>query len=658
MTRFIKAIFILGIAVFAACTPKSAKYFAKAEVQYKQAEYQDAIENYQQSLSEGGDPEQCNYRIAESYRRSNRIQEAEPFYKKAIDAGVKDEEAHFFYANALKSVGNYEGATAQYKQYIKTGSNFDLINRAKKELENLSALQAIVDNKTYYKVENVGALNTSESEYAPFFFKDKLYFTTSRDAEKMYSQTGTGFTNIYEFIFDNVEQFSGQAMPLSDVINTDGAHEASCILTKDGKTMIFARGNTGAKKGPQDVQLFKSVLQADGKWGEPIMLAINDEKAWNACPALSLDEKTLYFASNRDVDGALGNIDIYKATLDANGEWANPVNVGAPINTRGNDMYPNIASNGTFYFSSDGHPSLGSLDIFYIKNEGGKLSIKNIGQPINTSYDDFGLVWKDSLNGYFTSNRVTDGAKGDDDIYAVKNTFWDRKAKYLVDGTAFGKSKKNPKYVLANALVYLMNCKGDTLKTAVADTEGNFQFELKPDSCYYLAAYADKYFAMPKSEWTPITMKTVPLRNLEIGENEIKKKAEVLLVKKERIVIVRNILYDYDKWNIRPDAAMELDTMVMLMNANPEINIELGSHTDERGSADYNRVLAQKRAQAAVDYIVAHGITKERIIAKGYGEDDPAIRGAKTEEQHQANRRTTFKVLNLFSDELEIKSEQ
>ncbi|HSY60615.1 MAG TPA: OmpA family protein [Cytophaga sp.] len=658
MTRFIKAIFILGIAVFAACTPKSAKYFAKAEEQYKQAEYQDAIENYQQSLSEGYDAAQCNYKIAEAYRRSNRIQEAEPFYKKAIDGGIKDEEAHFFYANALKSVGNYEGAAAQYKQYIKTGSNFDLINRAKKELENLAALQAVVDNKTYYKVENVSALNTSEAEYAPFFFKDKLYFTTSRDAEKIHAANGTGFTNIYEFIFDNVDQFSGQAVPLSDVINTDGAHEASCIFTKDGKTMIFARGNTGAKKGAKDVQLFKSVLQADGKWGEPVLLPINDEKAWSACPALSLDEKTLYFASNRDVDGALGNIDIYKATLDANGEWSNPVNVGAPINTRGNDMYPNIASDGTFYFSSDGHPSLGSLDIFYIKNEAGKLNIKNIGQPINTSYDDFGLVWKDSLNGYFTSNRVTDGAKGDDDIYAVKNTYWDRTAKYIVDGTAFGTSKKNPKYVLANALVYLLNCKGDTLQTAVADTEGNFKFELKPDTCYYLAAHADKYFAMPKADWTPITMKKVPLSKLEIGENEIKKKAEVTLVKKERIVIVRNILYDYDKWDIRPDAAIELDTMVMLMNANPEIRIELGSHTDERGSADYNRVLAQKRAQAAVDYIVAHGISKDRIVAKGYGEDDPAIRGAKTEEQHQTNRRTTFKVLNHFSDELEIKQGQ
>lgn len=655
MTRFIKAIFILGIAVFAACTPKSAKYFAKAELQYTQAEYQDAIENYQQALSEGGDPAQCNYKIAESYRRSNRIQKAEPFYKKAIEAGIKDEEAHFFYGNALKSVGNYEGAAAQYKQYIKNGSNFDLINRAKKELENLTALQAVVDNKTFYKVDNVGALNTSEAEYAPFFYKDKLYFTTSRDAEKMHAATGTGFTNIYEFIFDNVDEFSGQAMPLSDEINTDGAHEASCILTKDGKTMIFARGNTGAKKGPKDVDLYKTTLQADGKWSEPVLLAISDEKAWDACPALSLDEKTLFFASNRDADGALGNVDIYKATLDANGEWSNPVNVGAPINTRGNDMYPNVASDGTFYFSSDGHPSLGSLDIFYIKNEGGKLSIKNIGQPINTSYDDFGLVWKDSLNGYFTSNRETDVAKGDDDIYAVKNTYWDRTAKYILDGTSFGTSKKNPKYILANAMVYLMNCKGDTLKSVLADEEGKFQFELKPDSCYYLSAHSDKYFSVDRSRWTPISMPTVPLRKLEIGENEIKKKAEITLVKKERIIIVRNILYDYDKWNIRPDAAIELDTMIMLMKANPEINIELGSHTDERGSAEYNRVLSQKRAQAAVDYMIQHGIPKDKIIAKGYGEDTPAIKGAKTEEEHQINRRTTFKVLNHFSDELEIQ---
>ncbi len=656
MTRFIKAIFILGIAIFASCTPKSAKYFAEAEVQYKQAEFQHAIENYTQSLAEGGDPAQCNYRIAECYRRSNRIQDAEPFYKKAIDAGVKDEEAHFFYGNALKSVGNYEGAAAQYKQYIKNGSNFDLINRAKKELENLAALQAIVDEKNYFEVKNVSMLNTSEAEYAPYFFKDKLYFTTSRDAEKMHAATGTGFTNIYEFIFDGSDDTAGQTMPLPKTINTDGAHEASCIFTKDGKTMIFARGNTGSKKGPQDVQLFKSVLQADGTWGEAEILKINDEKAWNACPALSLDEKTLYFASNRENDAALGNIDIYKATLDENGGWSNAVNVGAPINTRGNDMYPSIAANGTFYFSSDGHPSLGSLDIFYIKKEAGKMSIQNMGQPINTSYDDFGLVWKDSLDGYFTSNRVNNGAKGDDDIYLVKNNYYNRTATYLVDGSSFGKSKANPKYILPGAAVYLLDEKGDTIQRTIADENGKFTFKVEPDKNYFLVSHMDKYFSHIKEEWTPFKIESIPFAKLAVGDNEFKKTAEVILVKKERIVIVRNILYDYDKWNIRDDAAKELDVIVELMQANPEINIELGSHTDERGSAEYNRALSQKRAQAAVDYIVAHGITKDRITAKGYGEDDPATKNAKTEDDHQANRRTTFKVLNHFSDELEIKS--
>lgn len=656
MTRLIQAIFILGFAAFVACTPKSAKSFAKAEVQYKQAEYQHAIENYQQSLSEGGDVAQCNYYIAESYRRSNRIQEAEPFYKKAIEAGIKDEEAHFFYANALKSVGNYEGAATQYKQYIKTGSNFDYINRAKKELENLKALQEIVEKETYYKVENIGQINSPEAEYAPYIYKNQLYFTSSRDAEKMHAATGTGFTNIHEYVFDGVEKFSGQSVPLSDVINTDGAHEASNILTKDGKTMIFARGNSGAKKGPKDVDLYITKLQSDGKWSEPVMLAINDPAAWDACPALSLDEKTLYFASNRDVDGALGNVDIYKATLDEKGEWSNPVNIGAPINTRGNDMYPSFNKDGKFYFASDGHPSLGSLDIFYVDPKEGKIA--NIGKPVNTSYDDFGLVWKDSLEGYFASNRIDNGAKGDDDIYFVRNTFWDRNAKYYVDGTSFGKSKKDPKAILPNAIIYLLSCKGDTLKSIVSDTEGKFEFELKPDTCYYLAAHSDKYFAMTKSEWVPVTVKSVPLKDLDVGDNEIKKKAEVLLVKKEEIIIVRNILYDYDKWDIRPDAAKELDVIVDLMIANPELKIELGSHTDERGSADYNRALAQKRAQAAVDYIVQHGVANDRIIAKGYGEDTPKIKGAKTEEDHQANRRTTFKVLNHYGDDKEIKTEE
>jgi len=461
----------MGIAVFTACTPKSAKYFAKAELQYKQAEYQHAIENYQQALSEGYDADQCNYYIAESYRRSNRIQEAEPYYKKAIDGGLQEEEAHFFYGIALKSVGNYQGAKAQFEEYIKNGTNFDYINRAKNELENLKALQKIVDNPSVYVIENVGPLNTEHAEYAPFFFKDKLYFTSARGAEKMHSATGTGFTDLYEYIFNDSTEFSGQATPLGPIINTDDAHEASCIFTKDGKTMIFARGNNGAKKGPKDVDLYMSKLQADGTWGEPVMLKINDELAWDACPALSLDEKTLYFASNRE--GGNGNVDIYKATLDANGEWANVENVGAPINTRGNEMYPYLSPKGVFYFSSDGHPSLGSLDVFYVKTAAGKTTIENVGKPINTSYDDFGLIWKDSLNGFFVSNRVNDGAKGDDDIYAFKDS---RRAIYCIDGMAYGRSKKNAQYILPGTDVYLMGESGDTIAHTIAGDSGKFEF--------------------------------------------------------------------------------------------------------------------------------------------------------------------------------------
>ncbi|MBC7450361.1 MAG: OmpA family protein [Cytophagales bacterium] len=655
MTRFIQAIFILGIAVFSACTPKSAKYFAKAEVQFKQAEYQNAIENYQQALSEGYDAGQCNYYIAESYRRSNRIQEAEPFYRKAIEAGVKDEEASFFYANALKSVGNYEGAATQYKDYIKNGSNFDYINRAKSELENLKALQKIVERDPTHKIDNIAQLNTPNAEYAPFFFKNKLYFTTSRDAEKMHAATGTGFTDIYEYTFDGSDNFSGQAVALDKIINSEGAHEASCILTKDGKTMIFARGNNGATKGPKDVDLYKSVLLSNGKWSEPVMLNINDPLAWDACPALSADEKTLYFASNRD--GGSGNVDIYKATLDGNGDWSNPVNIGAPVNTRGNEMYPYVDKKGTFYFSSDGHPSLGSLDVFYIKKDAaGKTSIENIGKPINSSYDDFGIVWKDSIDGYFASNRPDMGAKGDDDIYHVRDTYWDRKAAYLVDGSAFGTSKKVAKYILPGANVYLLDEKGVPLDTMVADAEGKFKFDVKPDKKYFLSAQKEAYFAQVKENWVPVTVVSVPFDKLKPGTNEIKKTAEVKLVKKEEIIIVRNILYDYNKWDIREDAAKELDVIVELMKINPEVRIELGSHTDERGSSDYNRALSKKRAQSAVDYIVAHGITQNRIVAKGYGEDSPFIKGAKTEEDHQANRRTTFKVLNHYSDTVEIRT--
>jgi peptidoglycan-associated lipoprotein len=305
------------------------------------------------------------------------------------------------------------------------------------------------------------------------------------------------------------------------------------------------------------------------------------------------------------------------------------------------------------YFSSDGHVTFGQLDIVYAKEVNGKMTIENIGQPLNTSFDDFGIVFRDSTSGYFVSNRP-DG-EGDDDIY---HFYDDRSAKYCIDGLALGSAKKNPQYVLPGTKVYLLAENGDTIARTVAADSGKFELcDIKPNTQFYLVAQKDGYFNQTKEDYVPVKIDEVPFGDLEPGENIIKKKATVKLVKLEQIVIVKNILYDYDKWNIRPDAAIELDKIVELMANNPQIKIELGSHTDERGSLEYNQKLAQKRAESAVKYIISKGISADRIFAKGYGESEPAIKNAKTEEEHQINRRTTFKVLNHFDDALEIKVE-
>jgi peptidoglycan-associated lipoprotein len=352
---FYRAIAFLFI-VLSGCN--SAKHnYTLGKKKYVQAEYQLAIERFKEATTKGKlsskDRGDANYMIAESYRRSNRIQDAEPYYKKALGSNVEAEEASFYYGYALKAAGNYEAAKNQFEAYAAKGTNFDFINRAKSEVENLKVLSSIAEKKSYYKIENVEKLNTSNPEYSPFFLNksNKLYFTSARESGKVYNATGTGFTDIYEYVFDGGDKFSGQAIRLPDVINTKDAHESSAIFTKDGKTMIFSRGNDGSKKGRQNVDLFTSTLEKDGTWSEPEMLAISDPNAWDSSPALSSDGKTLYFASDRESADAKGGSDIYKATRNSKGEWGNIKNLGAPVNTRGNDMYPYETTNGDLYFS-------------------------------------------------------------------------------------------------------------------------------------------------------------------------------------------------------------------------------------------------------------------------------------------------------------------
>ncbi len=650
MNKIISGSIFAFAFIIISCTPKATKYLNKGKKDFEEAEYQFAIENFQTALSKGAAANDCNYYIAESYRRSNRIHESEQFYKKAVDGGTTEEDAYFYHAMALKANGNYESATSQFKNYISIGTNFDLINKAKAELVNLQVISDIISKKSYYKVYNIEKLNTEEAEYSPYFYNDKLYFTSSRGADKMHAATNTGFTDLYEYIFDGSDKFSGQAKRLSDEINSVDAHDASCLFTDNGKTMIFSRGNDGSKKGAKDVQIYSSKIGEDGKWTQAVPIeSINDINAWNSCPALSSDGKTLYFASNRE--NGLGGADIYKSEKQADGNWGTPVNVGAPINTKGSEWFPYISPEGVFYFSSDGHPTLGAMDLFRVKVEGGKSTVENLGTPTNTSYDDFAIFYKDSTVGFFTSNRP--GGKGDDDIYEFLDESKIKFAHYILDLTSLFK-RDSSETILDNTTVKILNDKGDVVETVSTDSIGKYRKEMEPGT-YKLVATKDGYLTDNRE----VVISKVSNDLLKAGDNDIVTSVKVVLMKKEITpetveLLIKNIYYDYDKADIRPDAAIELNKLVALLKDNEDVKIELGSHTDERGSDRYNESLSQRRAQSAVNYIISKGIAKDRVKAKGYGESKLKIKDAKSEEDHQTNRRTTFKITSVGESKVKI----
>jgi peptidoglycan-associated lipoprotein len=658
--------------IFNGCTSPATRSFNKGKAKFDQAEYQPAIENFRQALAKGAPAGPSNYYIAESFRRSNRIQEAEPHYKAAVEAKTTEEDAYFWYAYALKSTGNYEAAENQFEDYLKLGTNFDYINRAKNELENLKVLNEIVNKKNFYEIKNMEDLNSPEAEYSPVIFDSKLYFTTSRGAEKMHMATGTGFTEIYEYVFDGVTKTSGQAKRLPDLINTIDAHEATPTFSKDGNTLIFSRGNNGSKKGAQDVDIYMTT-KVNGAWTEPVMLPISDPNAWDSSPWLTENGKTLFFSSNRE--GGNGGTDIYKATLDASGVWGNVTNVGTPINTRGNEQFPYLSKDGRFFFSSDGHPSLGALDVFtVVKDEKGQFKIENIGQPVNTSYDDFGIFFVDSLNGYVSSNRP--GGKGDDDIYTFFNNIV-YNVHYYLDGLTLYQDKITypQEHILSNATVKIVNEQGDTVTTLVTDSLGKFRYEVKPEVNYKLFASKEGY-ATEEIHFSTVG-KTIPKSKLKPGENELVMNVKIVLPKKEKgiTLVIDNIYYDFDKADIRPDAEIELFKIVEFMTNNTDIKVELSSHTDARGSALYNRRLAQRRADSAVAYIIKKGIAKARITAKGYGEDKPLTitmpdstqliyteayinklpTPEEQEDAHQKNRRTEITITGITDPNIKIK---
>ena len=619
----------------------------KANKAFRLGKYQNSIELYKK-LAGSSNNGRANYYIAESYRLSNRIKEAEPYYAKAGGRSVDKDTLKFYYAQSLKANGKYAEAKAKLEELAQETTINGLKDRTKAELNGIDYLAKLGENPSYYRVKNLEIINTPSSEYSPVFLNNELYFTSSRGNDKIYEATGTPFTDIYKVASRgaNVDLATVAALPAG--INSSSINDGCITFSPDGKTMVFAKGNTGKKKGAFDVDLYISRYR-NNVWSEPIMININQPEAWDSAPAFSPDGRTLYFASNRK--GGYGGTDIYSSQMDTRGRFARVRNLGPEINTPGNENFPYMAEDGKLYFASDEHPGYGGLDLFYVKRANGKTSIINLGQPMNSTGDDFAIFLFRPDRGFYTSNR--DGGKGDDDIYTFVNEDPNLKVvNYYLQGITYTKDKDDKMQVLANTRVSLLDEKGDVMQDFVTGNDGKFLFRVYENEDYNMVGEADGYLVRRQPYSTkgksvdPSTLKEL-LTNITLDTVLVLDKIEI-----NKIFVLENIYYNFNKADIREDAAKELDKLVQLLIDNPEIKIELGSHTDSIDDNDYNIQLSQRRANSAVNYIVQHGISPDRIVAKGYGESKPIARntnpdGTDNPDGRQKNRRTEFKILEV-----------
>lgn len=644
---------ILPLIVLAAgCTVEK-----KATKAFNSGKYENAIEFYKKVLPRN--PGKANYFIAESYRLSNRLKQAGPYYEKASPRFSDKDTVQFYYAQSLKANGEYEEAKKQLEELTARSSNEKLKDRAFAAIDGIDYLKELNDKPSYYRIKNLEALNTPSSEYSPVFLNDELYFTSSRGNGKIYEATGTPFTDIYKVGSRGANVDLATLQPLGSGINEVIRNEGCITFTPDGKTMVFAKGNSEKKKGGVDVDLYIS-RNRNNIWSEPQLININTQFkneadpnahkfSWDSSPAFSPDGRTLYFASNRK--GGYGGTDIYSTVMDTRGRFSRVKNLGPEINTPGDELFPYVSEDGKLYFASDGHPGYGGLDIFAVKRANGKTAIQNLGQPVNSTADDFGIFLFKPDRGFFTSNR--DGGKGDDDIYTFINEDPDLKViNYYLQGITYTKDKEDKLQILANTKVNILDAKGEVLQDYVTGNDGKFLFRVYENEDYDLIGETDGYLVKRQPYTTkgrsvdPRTLKDL-VTNITLDTIIILDKIEI-----NKIFVLDNIYYDFNKSDIRTDAGKELDKLVQLLTDNPEIKIELGSHTDSVDDEEYNQRLSQRRAESAVTYLIRKGISEERIVAKGYGESKPIARntnpdGTDNPVGRSKNRRTEFKILEV-----------
>jgi len=657
----------------------------KADKYYESFAYSKAVEVYQDLFASDNANPKYIQRIAYCYNKMLKYRQALIFYSRLVQLDIAQPTDYYEYAQLLHTDGRDAEAKLWLEKYmIKSPGD----QRAIKQLDNINrgGYRTSIDNVT---VKNLPG-NTRFTDMCATYFKDQLVYSSAKDSFSMvknvYDWDNQPFLDMY-VTKPGAGPAEKDSRSMFASVNTR-FHEGAASFTSDWNTMYFTRNNylngrlMNTPDGTNNLKVF--VADFNGKeWKNLRSLPFNSEKYSVGHPALSPDNKTLYFIS--DMPGGFGQTDIYKCEWN-NGSWGNPVNLGETINTSGKEMFPYVDKEGILYFSSDGHPGQGGLDVFAAKEEKpGVYKVVNVVAPINSAFDDFGLVINnDSLTGYFTSNRT--GGKGQDDIYSYVINKIDLRVLVYDDLT---------KQILPGSKVALKS-EGNVIDTQMADKNGAVMFSVKPRSKYQLLAENTIYSPQTKDiqvkgslfdfvQHEDIYLKqAAPYLTIEVidkesgliiphalvditkgkyNESELEdnngiikmklaentdyafnataeeyfdKTAEftskgkpageyTLTIEMEKLstgkqFVLEDLFYDLNKYNIRPDAAIVLDKLAKILKDNPSVRIEIGSHTDSRATAEYNLKLSQNRSESVVAYLISKGIDKSRLVAKGYGE--------------------------------------
>jgi peptidoglycan-associated lipoprotein len=587
------------------------------------------------------------FQTAECYRHINQIKEAETFYAKAIKAKYSDPISYFYLGEIKKEQKKYNEALAEFENYKKEVPSDPLVESRIKSCE---IAQKWVDNPTKHKIENMALFNSKESDFAPAFGdkkRTKLIFTSTRKGASggVDESTGQTHSDLFETTVDKNGKWSTPT-PLGAPINTE-VNEGSAVVSKKADKIIFSRvlEIKGKKERPNLYEAKKS----GAAWGDPVKIPFCIDSINFDHPTLSSDGSTMYFDSN--AEGTLGHRDIWMTTFNKKEKsWSKPVNLGSIVNTPGNEGYPFVTEDGkTLYFSSDYHLGMGGLDLFKVAlDKDGKPTgqVENLKSPLNSPFDDFGiLIEGNKEKGYLSSNR--EGGKGGDDIWS----FYVPVLAFNISGTVRNIEDKTP---VPNCGIILKGSDG-SLVQAKTDDKGGYSMVLKHEVTYEIYTSTDKNVVTPtaklgflasdeKGNFTTV--------NLTESQNFIKD-FELTPVKDE--IKLPLILFDLSKWDVKPQFQDSLNFLFNVLTKNPTIIIELSAHTDSRDGTENNDVLSQKRAQSCVDYLISKGIPKERMVPKGWGErklkiTDAVINKEKTKEGkealHAINRRVVFKILS------------